>query len=37
MKGEVGGGGNGQMIEEMKKRSISGMDIASSTKTELEK
>lgn len=35
--GVAGGDRNGQMIEEMKKRSISGMDIASSTKTELEK
>lgn len=37
MGGVAGGDRNGQMIEEMKKRSISGMDIPSSTKTELEK
>lgn len=41
MKGEVGGGAeedrNGQMREEMKRRSILGMDIPSCPKTELEK
>lgn len=35
--GVAGEDRNGQMIEEMKKRNISGMDIPSSTKTELEK
>lgn len=39
MEGWGGGGGdrNGQMRGEMKRRSILGVDIPSSTKTELEK
>lgn len=32
--GVAGGDRNGQMIEEMKKRSISGMDIPSSTQKQ---